>query len=602
MQLGLRHKVLLVIAIPLAFELAFIAGLGILLDAAYKQNDRIQHCRDVVAASNRVINLFYESTRFLAFYSIRHDQSARARIDDTISQIPKTFAEMKRLARNNPKERKAIEDADSTARQLIEQFNALFSKIDEEGFDLTGFATARESRVKMQETLEELAQQLTAINERESAAQKVSPEDIERSRLLISELLLAGIVINTVTALITAFAFSKTILDKFEILSSNAQRFSQRQPLLKPIDGRDEISRFDQAFHDMTRKLQELERQESAMIANAVDVICSLTAAGDFTAVSPSSVAVLGYAPEELVGGSVGKVIADGDDADRVVEKLKTHRTVELSAIHESGRLVDTVWSTQWVEEKQELFCTVHDISEKKRVERLKRELIGMVSHDLRTPLSSIRALFELLTRHTYGQINEKGLKRIASLDMDTLRLIQLINDLLDLEKMESGKLELRHTNCYMDEVAGRALESVIDLAERQQLEVKSDMESLLVSADPARIIQVIVNFLSNAVKFSQSGKRIWLRVKQDGQFVKVSVEDEAGGIAEGMEKKIFERFEQSSAEHAKLGSGLGLSIAQTIIELHGGTIGVTNKSGIGAEFWFVIPLVADATPQSEPE
>lgn len=592
MRLGLRQKVLLVIAIPLAFELAFIAILGSWLDTAYRQNDRIQHCRAMVAESQGVTSLFYDVFRFMAFYSLNRDQATKAQIEETIAQIPQKFATMEELAKNNPRENAAIKEAHQAAKQLIKRMREVLTKSETEGFQLTDLATARDIRVGIQEELEDLTARMRAINEREAAAQKASPGELERARLAITELLLAGIVINTIIALLTAFAFSKTILDKIEVLSSNARRFAGKEPLLEPIGGSDEISEFDEIFHQMTGKLAELERHESAMIANAVDLICSFNGEGQVTAASPSSETVLGYSPEELLGANLESFVVVNDGADRLLAELKSAISTnkEVTLRRKDGVLVDTIWSSQWVKSEQELFCTIHDVSEKKRVERLKRELIGMVSHELKTPLSSIRALFELISAHRYGQISDKGLSRIASLDLEALRLIRLINDLLDLEKMEAGKLELKRSNCFIDDIAKRSFESVRDLAERRELKLHFEADRCEVFVDGERVIQVMINFLSNAIKFSQPGKEIWFKVKQDGENVKCTVLDEAGGVPVGKEEKVFQRFEQSKEEDAAIGSGLGLSISQTIVELHGGTIGVVNNPGRGCEFWFLLP------------
>jgi PAS domain S-box-containing protein len=599
MKLGLRQKVLLVIAIPLAFELTFIAILGVWLDAAYRQNDRIQHCRAIVAASQSVTSLFYDATRFLAFYSLKRDEASKAKVEETIAQIPQKFAEMEQLAKNNPREKAAIKEAHHAAKQMISRMRAVLAKAESEGLSLTDIAIARDIRVGIQEELEDLSARMKAINEREAAAQKASPGELERARLAITELLLAGIVINTIIALLTAFAFSKTILDKIEVLSSNAQRFAGNEPLLEPIGGSDEISKFDEVFHQMTRKMAELERHESAMIANAVDLICAFNGNGQITAASPSSEIILGCTPEELLGSDLETFVVTDGGANSLLCELKSSISTnkEVTLRRKDGVLVDTIWSSQWVETEQELFCTIHDVSEKKRVERLKRELVGMVSHELKTPLSSIRALFELLSAHRYGQISDKGISRIASLDLEALRLIRLINDLLDLEKMEAGKLELKCSNCFIDEVAKRSFDSVSDLAERRNLNLHFDADRCEVFADSERIIQVMINFLSNAIKFSPTNKEIWFKVKQEGENVRCAVIDEAGGIPIGMEEKIFQRFEQSRSEDASIGSGLGLSIAQTIVELHGGTMGVINNPGVGSEFWFLIPCAAMEAP-----
>ena len=170
-------------------------------------------------------------------------------------------------------------------------------------------------------------------------------------------------------------------------------------------------------------------------------------------------------------------------------------------------------------------------------------------------------------------------------------RLIRLINDLLDIEKMETGKLDMTFANTDLYSIFDKSIGSIADFAASRQVEVSVEPTKLSVQADADRLVQVMVNLLSNAIKFSPSESTVKITACRDDQWVEISVSDQGRGIPIEHLKTIFERFQQvkSSEAQTESGSGLGLTICKSIIEQHGGAIGVESELGKGSSFWFKV-------------
>lgn len=243
-------------------------------------------------------------------------------------------------------------------------------------------------------------------------------------------------------------------------------------------------------------------------------------------------------------------------------------------------------------DEIAELDVVFHQMADKlNEVAQLKKDFAAMISHDLRTPLSSLQNLLALLSRRAYGDLNETGAQRVATAEKDISRLINLINELLDLEKMEAGQLKLQLQPVDLDELIIRSIGAVEGVASLRAVHIKYSDTPAVVSAEPDRVVQVLVNLLSNAIKYSPENGQVKVRVKELNGFARVEVQDRGHGIPMDAQQTIFERFKQAKLEDAKKGTGLGLPIAKSFIEAHGGQIGVRSMIGEGSTFWFTLKL-----------
>lgn len=226
--------------------------------------------------------------------------------------------------------------------------------------------------------------------------------------------------------------------------------------------------------------------------------------------------------------------------------------------------------------------------------DELKRSVQAMVSHDLRAPLTSVLARLQLCQEGVYGEIDEPMSKTLQTIESEVQRLIRLSNDLLDMERLDGGKLELHPARCAAEKMVSAAIQAVSVQAEIKQLSIETDVDPKLeLDCDQSRVVQILINFLSNAVKFSPRKSAIAVRVKkaEGGSKIRFEVVDCGKGLSSAELDRVFEKFVQlpQSAETQRQGSGLGLSICKQLVELHGGTIGVEANATGGCTFWFIL-------------
>lgn len=254
---------------------------------------------------------------------------------------------------------------------------------------------------------------------------------------------------------------------------------------------------------------------------------------------------------------------------------------------------------------KRLIWSMIEDISERKRLERMKNEFVSTISHELRTPLTSIRGSLGLVGGGAVGEIPPKARHLLDIALNNTDRLVRLINDILDIEKIDSGKMQFEMTPQLLKPVVERAIESSRGLENQYgvQILLMPDAADALVRIDADRITQVLLNLISNAAKFSPRHERIRLSIDRTEAGVRISVADSGPGIPDTFRGRIFERFAQADASdtRGKGGSGLGLSICRAIIREHRGSIGFDSEPGQGCVFHVELPAVVDITESFEP-
>lgn len=340
--------------------------------------------------------------------------------------------------------------------------------------------------------------------------------------------------------------------------------------------------------------LQTSER-EHAIADYALDFFCAIDSQGKILAASPSSTEYFGLTPGELQGMDFRDFVygADQERTSRTLSALaKASGAIpfESRIKHGNGTIVDVAWHAEWSKQEAACFCIGKNVSNQRRLERTRQEFISMVGHDLKTPITAIDCTLELLAD---GDLNGQE-TLVANARGSIADLLKLINQLLELERMEDGKFPIEKEKTGLLSILNRSVGAVASYAQREGLEITVMPTDLSVNVDAEKVQQVIINLVGNAIKFSPSNSCIAITVEvKDGSEALVSITDSGPGIARAHQESIFERFQQISPDERHQGSGLGLSISRAIVQAHGGAIGVDSVEGKGSTFWFTLPLAS---------
>jgi signal transduction histidine kinase len=247
----------------------------------------------------------------------------------------------------------------------------------------------------------------------------------------------------------------------------------------------------------------------------------------------------------------------------------------------------------------QGFFALTSDISDRKAIERMKDEFISVVSHELRTPLTSIHSALKILATGRLGDLSKDGRQMLGIADENTDRLVRLVNNVLDLQRIESGAVTMDRQACNTADLMVKATEAMQAMAQQQKITLSTQPVAIPLWVDPDYIVQALTNLLSNAIKFSPPETIVTLSAQQlqpskRQSIVEFRIQDQGQGIPPDKLESIFERFNQvdSSDARKKGGTGLGLTICRKIIEQHHGKIWAESVEGQGSRFVFTLPIV----------
>jgi len=281
-----------------------------------------------------------------------------------------------------------------------------------------------------------------------------------------------------------------------------------------------------------------------------------------------------------LLGGLTVIRKATGEFTPEVIDLMRTFATQSALAIQNAR-----------------LFLEIEDKSRQIEVaSQHKSEFLANMSHELRTPLNAIIGFSEVLSERMFGDLNEKQDEYLKDIYASGTHLLSLINDILDLSKIEAGRMELELSDFHLPTALDSALTLVRERAGRRAIALHTNIDRQLgeIRADERKIRQVVLNLLSNAIKFTPEGGRIEVRAEPRGGLVEVSVSDTGVGIAAEDQEAVFEEFRQVGTATKKVeGTGLGLTLCRKFVELHGGRIWVKSQVGEGSTFTFAIPVAS---------
>jgi len=615
-DLPLRGKGLIVVAIPL---LALIIGAISFIVVAQQQHDAngwVDHSLLVRNAASRVLRYQTDAAASVRGYLLTGNVDYLAPAESAEQDSTTALIQLQTLVNDNPAQAARAQRIADLTKQNIASLTTLQALPP----DPSGAPAFDPSLLDQdQQTLNSLRDETNTLLTQEDHLLSQRTSHADRISLLGTALTILNLFIGLAGGLLAIVLFTTGIVRRVERLDGQTARLEAGESLQPASSSVDELGRFERsltatadqlaehqrALQDANERLQQelaereradqtiaqLNRRNELILNAAGDGIVGTDRAGRTIFVNPAAARLLGYRPHELIGEPSpleGPVQAALDGVIRhVADEEFTHRDgtrfpVEYisTPIREQGVIVGAV-------------VTFKDITERQAIERMKSEFVATVSHELRTPLTSIRGSLGLLAGGVLGPLSPNGERMLTIAVNNTDRLIRLINDILDIERLESGQVGLERRICDLSEILEQALDGVRGVAQQAGVHLEVSATSARLDADPDRVIQALTNLLGNAIKFSPHGSTVWLRIARLNDDLLFSVHDEGRGIPPDQIVSIFERFSQVDASDAreKNGTGLGLAICRSIVQQHGGSIWAeSDGEGRGSTFFFTLP------------
>lgn len=620
-RLSYVHKMLLLISVPLLFELVFVGSLAIILKKVEAEKEIVDTSRKTLLAAERLYRSSYDLAQTLVVYQSTGAKPLLSVCRRRMRSINEDLSGLEVQLASNSRYAGYPQRIHSLTSQLLEAINILLSSYSvSDPTRQPGLAavtgrwqpeTLPADKVLLEQIRfesKELIGQLNSLCEQERKIERAEPTTAKRLRSTLEGSFWLGVCGSIVLSIALAIAFNNDTTRRLNLLVDNSNRLASGDKLMPPFGGHDEIAVLDSVFHQMARSLAEsTERLRGTIDCNPLALITT-TDSGIIESSNPRTCEYFGYAnPAELLGKELSILLehpnqSTMEDVLSGLIQFATERSVERVGKRCNGELfpVEVTLSRFNIASGQRWLIIIEDITELRQTQRMKQELTAIVSHELRTPLTSMQVFLSSLALGAYGELKTGAEKRISGIQRSVRRLIGLINDLLDSEKMAAGQLSITCTPMCITDAISMAIDSIREFAEKGNVTLVVDSVSAMVNGDVDRLAQVVVNLTSNAIKFSPEASTVKITVSiLEDKFVEVLVTDQGPGIAKDFHELIFERFHQVQQNTARAasppkiaGTGLGLSLSKYLVEKHGGTIGVTSEYGAGSTFWFRLPLL----------
>ncbi len=590
------QRILIRLAIPILFQIACVAVLAGMLIHTQEQSEQYDHSKRVLMSFDATENSIFESV--YAINQVKHmsPKDMALAFDTMIHAISDCQAMIKSSTDVRPEIKAALAETPEVfehAKHVAEQARIVYNDptIDvsnkpshfRDGF----FALAFELQPLIKE-----------MHQAGSNMAAIAPVELEHQRWEIAIVTLIALVGSASLSILAMRVLFRDLVLRLNTIQENAQRVAMGRELLPTAAGSDEISELDSAFRNAAAIILESRKKESAILEQSLDVIFSLDKSYHFVTAGSSTARAWGYAPEEILGRSLITLVPEADAPLTVQSLEQAQRSLKEQQFDSKfkcsdGRRTDVRWSVAWDQESKSYHCVAHDISERREVERKKQELIAIASGELASPLQAVAQTIAALSKEHENELAGTFTKMLQRAEGNLGRLTRLIDDLLDMEQMQSDKIELTLNAVSCRQACTTAIEALNALAERKKIKIElSEFEDLEALADRRRLEQILVNLVSNAIKFSPQGKSVVLSVQDQGQFVEISVTDEGPGIDPTECGLVFERFYQAKSKAAApdvKSTGLGLAICKALAEAHGGKIGVESHVGKGSRFFIAV-------------
>lgn len=579
--IDLKLLLLSLVCVPLVFNLVFVFVMMHLLESVDVSRSQHVHALNVGTLLGDYAAACLEGSTYAAFSRSRSEEDRRA-WHGINRKIEAAKANVIHFVRNDDYVRTYLENFDMkyqrSRRKLAHSNRQMEAGLRQEAIN---------ERVSSFDANDETLRYMRPLLMRERELARIEEVEEKKKQELLQIVIIACALLSVSIAAMLMYFINKRIVDRSRHLAGLVGKIAAGADLGSRPEGADEFAKTETALYDMSVTLSQARERERSVFENAVAVIFQLSDELKVARINPACRSLWGYDEHALLGESILKVIVPPDMAS--ARKFfagcldsSTEKTCEMRIKSADGVVLYAAISVSFSKTNKSLFCIAHDITEKKTIELQKEELLASVSHDVRTPMTSIQITLSLLERGSFGSVPESCRGKLEAARMSSARSIDLISDFLDLEKISARKSKPDIQVLPLEDLIDGALDAVEPELSKKRLNVQKNLPAKLhVFVDKSQYARVLRNLLKFSVAVAPEGSTVGIDCSIKDEMVTMAINFDDAGLTEPMKESL--QFEKSTGmDLRKLGaSGMSLALVKEIIENHGNSVdSYCNDSG----------------------
>jgi PAS domain S-box-containing protein len=596
LKFKLFYRVLLLVLLPLCFQVVLVCALSLMLQQAEMEKQHELHAKEVLARVNTLMDSIIESTKVIGMSLLIGGHDVQKKYHGAVDPIPGELASLHNLFKDNPAQLREVDDLTVQTEKSLAVLNTGMKMVDEG--DRNG---AINELKNMKPLYDNLTAGLDRLRKQANEIANDSPQKQAKNRHDMKMLLMAAVGINIFLAIFFAWSFNRGATRRLSVLVDNTRRLSAGDELHPLVGGGDEIARLDEAFRNMAEQLRVAHDTERSILRSMPIAIAHTMPDGTIVHSNQVLSAMLACTEQELQGSMLPDFFVPSrmsGHSDLISDCLNyqnnEQRENEVEVLAKNGKLlsVSVSFTPFRTTDGARLLAVLQDQTQRKEIERMQRDFVAMISHDLRTPLTAIRLVLDMFSKGAVGDISSSGRERACLSEQNADNLISLVNDYLDLEKLDSGTFELSKKVVKLSDLVDSVVDDLRPLASRKGVKLRFAWEEeAVIEADSARISRVINVLLENAIKASDHGEIVRVELSRRDASISLTVDYPAKAVPDSLKPTIFERYKPAPAEgeSAEKGSGLALALCKALVVAHGGEIGLDGGDG-GNKFRIELP------------
>ncbi len=594
--MSIRLKIICTLALIIPVTVVFFTLFHLAQNKNEEQKNLIDRTYQVIDQINVLFSDIQDAKIGERGFVITNNKSFLEPFARSLKKIDADLIQLRTLTQDNVSQQQRLDEFEPVMRNMLSYLTQTIALRDEQGLQA---AVERVSTKTGKDLMDRMRAIMVDMSSEEQRLLNEQTKAHNQDIVTFYKIEVVFVVAMGFMALIIGLLLIRNILRPLHILSLGTEQLAAGNYATRiSFSYRDEFGQLAKAFNLMAEAIQARTQELNSIVSTMVDGLIILDSQGGIRSLNPAAERLFDYTTEELVGKHLNQLLPQlPDDTEHHVLTANTGYRCEINAERKDGFPfpLELTFSEMSVDGSRMFTCLVRDISERKAMERMKNEFISTVSHELRTPLTSIQGALGLILGGATGDMPEKSIKLLTIANNNCKRLVRLINDILDLEKFESGKMAFDIKPIEIMPFVAHGIEINQAYADEFGVTfvVSHERAGAVVLADSDRLTQVLTNLLSNAAKFSHRGGQVDVATSIIKQRLRLSVTDYGTGIKEEFRDQIFKKFtqEDSTNTRQKGGSGLGLSISRAIIEKLGGVIDYESEPDKKTTFFIELPL-----------